>query len=104
MDTTETPTPLVTFDTNRTRVRTAEGLATRILEELKNGPLVLSASRCQALAKFKTLQKKAGTPAPAYKTQRTPDLFRPTNGKLFIVALTAGPFERFKEVPEWVTK
>ena len=88
---------LVKFDTTRTRNRGTVVVAAKLLDELKDGPLVVKATHTQALAKFKRTQKEAGLEVPAYRTQRAEGL-----DKRFVVALKDGPFERMVAVPDWI--
>ena len=88
---------LVKFDTARTRNRSSVPVAAKLLEELKDGPLVVRATHTQALAKFKKTQAEAGAEVPAYRTQKAAD-----QDKRYVVALKDGPFERTVPVPDWI--
>lgn len=88
---------LVRFDPTRTRNRTKVPVGARLLEELKEGPLVVRATHTQALAKYKKAQLEAGVVIPAYRTQKADG-----DEKKFVIALADGPFERTVAVPDWV--
>ena len=88
---------LVKFDVNRTRNRDKVALAAKLLEELKDGPLLVRTTHTQTLAKYKRAQKEAGVEVPAYRTQKAEGV-----EKRIVVALDEGPFERTVPQPEWI--
>lgn len=90
-------TVLVKFDTNRTRNRTSVPVAAKLLEELKDGPLVVRATHTQALAKYKKAQLATGVEIPAYRTQKSEE-----DEKKSVIALADGPFERTVPAPDWI--
>lgn len=88
---------LVRFDPTRTRNRTKVPVGARLLEELKDGPLVLRKTHTQALAKYKKNQSAAGVEVPAFRTQKFEE-----DPSRSVTALADGPFERTVVVPEWI--
>lgn len=88
---------IVKFNLERVRADRQDGLAPRLLAELVNGPVVVRSTHTQALQKYKRRAKDQGLDIPAFRTQKVAG-----EDKKFIVALSAGPFERFIEQPDWI--
>jgi hypothetical protein len=89
--------PLIRFNPKRSRGKGDSTIPARIIAELTNGPVIISASRLAAIHRYKADMAKANTPIPRYSSYKLEK-----GGKEYVIALAQGPHERFVEQPEWV--
>ena len=93
----DSPTPLIRFNSKRARGKGDSTIPARIIAELTNGPVIISASRLAAIHRYKADMAKAKTPIPRYSSYKLEK-----GGKEHVIALAQGPYERFVKQPEWV--